>query len=121
MSQKNKKKKPGDMAAARLRHLHRQAIQDAITKATFEPGTPVSLEMHGCKWELTALSDRDRLEMILPARCLVRVTGNKLQIGWVSEKDGMWLEMPKGMPYHVHDDNVLGYVVPKDAAAEAYC
>lgn len=55
------KKKPGDMARARAKHLRRQEIQDAITATRrLGPGdAPVRLRLHKhhslgwCEWDLT--------------------------------------------------------------------
>jgi len=111
---KNQKKKPGDMAAARSRHLRRQAIQDAITAV--KRGETVPVTMHGGLWEISPFPEEG---WVFPAICLVRVSGSRLQIGWVSDKDGIKMCLPNGGVMHV-GDKILALAQPIDEVAKSY-
>lgn len=116
MTKREHKKKPGEFARARARHRRRQAIQDAITAAKNNPGAPVELVMYGGKWELTGLRPD---ELPSGGLALVRISGKKLLIGYVGEKDGLHIDVPNAGRFFI-SDSILGYVRPADDAAKAW-
>ncbi len=109
--------KPGEFAEAKARHQRRQAIQDAITKARTTPGFPVPLELFGASWEITGFTKTETL--FYPAPMLVKISGKKLAIGWVCEKDGIWVDVPNGGRFHC-EGRELAWVKPMDEAARKY-
>lgn len=108
---KSDKKKPGDMAAARERHLHRQAIQNAINAV--REGNRPEITLPSGKWELGPVPE------FFPAICLVRF-GNQVVVGWVSDEEGIKMTTPSGAVVHV-GSRILGQVWAQDDAAKAYC
>ncbi len=116
---KGSKKKPGDLAAAKRRHLRRQEIQDAITAV--KRGETVRLwwptagkRGEGRYWLLSPVTDA--WWNFPSSDALVRVNGSRLVIAWVYEKDGVKACSDRlAGSFYVHDSKqVLAIATPAD-------
>lgn len=123
MSREPRKKK-GDMARARAKHLRRQEIQDAISaaKAAGPDDAPVRLRLHQhatlgwCEWDLTPLP----AEWAAPAIYLVRLSGSRLEVCYVTDKDGV-KACTHGGTFYVHGAReLLARAEPVNSAAMAW-
>ena len=93
------KKKPGDMARARYRHVRRQEIQDAISAV--RRGETVQVKIQGELWELSPPDDNT-------STGLVRYNGSRLEICWIIDKDGRHaVPLGNGGPLYLHGDELL--------------
>lgn len=119
---KEAKKKPGELAAARRRHLRRQEIQDAISAV--RRGETVTLW-----WPDKSAPNKGKFFRLSPAPdswwdnprgdALVRVNGSRLVIGWIVDKDGTKCCADSLGSFHVHDQKqvlALAEQLPDDQA-----
>lgn len=120
------KKKPGDMARARARHLRRAEISRALSQIHNEAGDPVRLRLHdapglgACEWDLTPLADE--WDYMLPCAFLVRFGGKRLEICLVVDKDGFKAyAYSNGSVRYVHGPReLLALATPANDAAKAW-
>lgn len=117
------KKKPGDMARARAKHLRRQEIQNAITRvrtateAELEEES-VTLRLHHvdgvlCEWDLEPYHEGGMWD---GHSYLLSLGHNRLLVGTVYDKDGLKVCSHRGVEY-VHDNMVLAKAIPMNSAA----
>lgn len=106
-------KKPGELQAARKRHLRQQRNRDALKQ--LREGKTVWMTVEGRRIKVAPLGDICGAAWLRPyvlARCPKKGRGSKLIVGILSDKNGFSVNGNSDFPWWVHNENeVLGQVV----------
>ncbi len=107
---RQKGKKPGEMQAARKRHLAKQARQDALSKLKLGETVTISA------WDAEAgggyrnFQVRPAQEPTTGTQILVHME-NKIQVTTFIDRNGEKV-ISKNDVYYIHPEQILGVVVP---------
>lgn len=107
-----KGRKPGEMQAARRRHLARQARQDAITKLKLGETVTISAwdaDAGGGYRNFQVKPFTDETNVFSGDRVLIHME-NKIQVATFIDKDGQKV-LSKNSAYYIRWEQILGVVV----------